>query len=91
MTQHEHLRWQISQQADEIAKLNQEVREGTTRQKHLQSQLLQQSDEIAQLRTIVVTMRNGTDEKATEILARLRLGESVEQLCRLADSEGESK
>jgi hypothetical protein len=32
---------------------------------------------------VVHTMRDGTDEEATEILARLRVGESVEQLCNM--------
>lgn len=56
-----------------------------TRQQHMRSQLLQKTNEIAQLEVIVNAMRNGTDEEAAEVLARLRMGESVGQLCCLLE------
>lgn len=89
MTQQEHLRSQIRQQADKIAELNLEVEGGTKRQKDLRSKLLEQNSEIAQSRAVVLAMRDNTDEKATEILARLRLGESVEELCKLLEGRVE--
>lgn len=62
---------------------NYNVEEGMTRQEHIRSQLSDKTREIAQLKMVVHTMRDGTDEEATEILARLRVGESVEQLCNM--------
>lgn len=56
-----------------------------TRQEHFRSQISDQADEIAQLKTVLFAMRHSTDEEATEVLARLRLGESVEQLCIMLD------
>ena len=54
-----------------------------TRQEHIRSQLSDISHEIAQLEMVLRAMRDGTNEEATEILARLRMGESVEELCKL--------
>jgi len=54
-----------------------------TRQEHIRSQLSDISHEIAQLKMVLRAMRDGTNEEATEILARLRMGESVEELCKL--------
>ena len=59
------------------------MEEGMTRQEYLHSQLSDQANEMAQLETILYAMRHGRDEEATEVLARLRLGESVAQLCSL--------
>lgn len=56
-----------------------------TRHQHMRSQLCQQANEIVQLRVILDTLRDGTDAEAAELLARLRLGESVEQLCDLLE------
>lgn len=66
------------------------MEEGMTRQEHLRSQLSDQANEMAQLETILNVMRHGTDEEATEVLARLRLGESVAQLCSMLESRAES-
>lgn len=65
------------------------MEEGMTRHQHMRSQLFQQTTEIAQLQVIVNAMRHGTDAEAAEVLARLRMGESVEQLCDLL--EGSAK
>ena len=54
-----------------------------SRQEHIRSQLSDQTSEIAQLKTILFALRHGTDQEATEVLARLRIGESVEQLCSI--------
>ena len=54
-----------------------------SRQEHIRSQLSDQASEIAQLKMILFTLRHGTDQEATEVLARLRIGESVEQLCSM--------
>lgn len=56
-----------------------------TRQEHLRSQLVPQTNELARLKFILLAMKDGTDESATEILARLRMGASVEQLCGLLE------
>lgn len=57
--------------------------EGATRQQHLRSVLEQQGEELARLEIVFELLRSGTDQEATEALARLRLGESIEQLSRL--------
>lgn len=59
------------------------MEEGMTRQQHLRSQLSDQTNEMAQLETILHVMRHGTDGEAIEVLARLRLGESIAQLCSM--------
>ena len=88
MTRQEHLRSQIRLQVHNIAELNLKIKEGKTREEHLRWQVLVQANEIAQYKAIVLAMRSDTDEDATEILARLRLGESIEDLCaRLLDME----
>lgn len=56
------------------------MEEGVSRQEHIRSQLSDQANEIAQLKIILYALRHGTDQEATEVLARLRIGESVEQL-----------
>ena len=61
-----------------------------TRQEHLRSRLFDQTNEMAQLETILHAMRHGTDEEATEVLARLRLGESVAQLCSMLGNRTEA-
>jgi hypothetical protein len=53
------------------------------RQEHIRSQLSDKTREISQLKMVVHAMRDGTDEEATEILARMRVGENVEQLCNM--------
>jgi hypothetical protein len=60
-----------------------------TRQEHLRSQILQQAIEIAHLKIVLLAMRHGTDDEAAEILARLRIGESVEQLGSLLERKAE--
>lgn len=85
MARQEHLRSQLLQQTDEIVQLKYTAEKGMTRQEHLCSQNLQQSNDIAQLKIVVHAMRDGADEKAAEILARLRMGESIEQLCNLLE------
>lgn len=69
---------------------NYDMEEGMTRQEYLRSQLSDQANEMAQLETILYAMRHGTDEEATEVLARLRLGESVAQLCSMLRSRTEA-
>ena len=54
-----------------------------SRQEHIRSQLSDQANEIAQLKMVLFTLSHGTDQEATEVLARLRIGESVEQLCSM--------
>ena len=56
-----------------------------TRQGHLRSQYLHQATENTQLKAVLLAMRHGTDEEAAEMLARLRMGESIEQLCSLLE------
>lgn len=49
-------------------------------QSDLRSQLSRQNDELVRLKALVDRLRQGSDQEATEILARLRLGDSIEDL-----------
>jgi hypothetical protein len=60
-----------------------DIESGVTRQEHLRPTLEQQNEELACLQDAVHWLRYGTDQEATEILAHLRLGASIEQLSEL--------
>lgn len=49
--------------------------------------MCQQGEELNRLKIVMGFMKNGSDKDATEVLARLRLGESVEQLASLLQEE----
>lgn len=54
-------------------------------QSDLRFQLSRQNDELVRLRALVDRLRKGSDQDATEILARLRLGDSIEDLTNMLD------
>jgi hypothetical protein len=51
-----------------------------TRQEDLRSQISRQNNQLDRMKTVLRVMRYGSDDEATEVLARLRLGESIEEL-----------
>lgn len=57
-----------------------EFEQGMNWQSDLRSQISRQNDELCRLTAILDRMRFGTDGEAAELLARLRLGDSIEEL-----------
>ncbi len=51
-----------------------------TRMQNLQQQLDQRNEELGQLMALFQAFRNGTDEQAANLLARIRLGEDTRTL-----------
>lgn len=51
-----------------------------TRQEDLRSQISRQDDQLDRMKTVLRAMRFGSDDEATGVLAKLRLGESIEEL-----------
>lgn len=48
-------------------------------------QVRQQREELHRLKLVMHVLEKGSDKEASEVLARLRLGESVEQLARILE------
>jgi hypothetical protein len=57
---------------------------------HLQQQLDIRNAELAQLQNLFNTMRYGSDQQATGLLARMRLGASAEEMLGIAGDPGPS-
>lgn len=61
--------------------------EGVTKTQHLQHKLAQQSVLLERVNSMVYILRHGTDKVATEALARLRIGESVDEVLQLVGTQ----
>jgi hypothetical protein len=66
------------------------AQEGMTRMQHLQQQLDIRNAEFTQLQNLFNAMRYASDQQATGLLARMRLGASVEELLGIAGDPGSS-
>jgi hypothetical protein len=64
-----------------------ETSEGLTRTEELRQQLRSVMANLDNLKAIVGKMRNGTDEEATMVLTRLRLGASIEEVVQVISTE----
>lgn len=51
-----------------------------TKLQDMKAQMRQQTVELHRLRVVMHVLVNGSDKDAAEVLARLRLGETIEQL-----------
>jgi len=56
------------------------VEEGVTRQQDLRMRLYSIHEELGRMQNLVHELRHGSDTYATELLARLRMGEDVARL-----------
>lgn len=54
--------------------------EGITKTQHLRQRFLDQTERLDRVNSMMEIFRNGSDKEATEALARLRFGESVEEV-----------
>lgn len=61
--------------------------EGITKTQHLQHKLAEQSARLDQVNAMVHILRHGTDKVATEALARLRIGETVDEVLQLVGTQ----
>jgi hypothetical protein len=64
-----------------------ETSEGLTRMEDMRQQLRSVMNNLDNLEAIVGEMRNGTDEEATMVLARLRLGAPIEEVVQAISAE----
>jgi hypothetical protein len=64
-----------------------EASEGLTRTEDLRQQLQSVVTNLKNLEAMVGKKRNGTDEEATIVLARLRLGAPIEEMVRVISTE----
>jgi hypothetical protein len=64
-----------------------EASEGLTRMEDMRQQLRSVTTNLHNLEAIVSKMRNGTDEEATMVLARLRLGAPIEEVVQAIGTE----
>lgn len=57
-----------------------------TKLQDMKAQMRQQTAELHRLKIIMHVLVNGSDKDAAEVLARLRLGETVEQLASVLEA-----
>ncbi|KAI5361951.1 Putative zn(2)-C6 fungal-type DNA-binding domain-containing protein [Septoria linicola] len=61
--------------------------EGITKTQHLQNRLAEAAERLDRLDAVVDILRYGTDSEASEALARLRFGESLEEVLDLMGTQ----
>lgn len=54
-----------------------------TKQQHLHVRLQQKDEQLGIMKSVLYNMQHGSDGEATELLARLRTGETVEELANI--------
>lgn len=67
------------------------AQEGVTRMQHLQNQLTSKSDDYDKLKQLFEAMQGGDNQRATMLLAKLRMGDSIDDLLSyVGESQGSS-
>lgn len=61
--------------------------EGITKTQHLQLKLAEQGARLDRVNAMVHILRHGSDKVATEALARLRIGESLDEVLQIVGAK----
>lgn len=65
-----------------------DIAEGITKMQNIQQKLDSKTGDLDRAMAVLCRLQQGTDEEASEVLARLRLGESVENLANYFANQG---